>query len=316
LILKTRTSKFGLLSGADISTSEITDENTFYQRRKFLQKLVATGLVGVSGKNLLADTDCKLSLPKMPDKLSSYKSITRHNNYYEFTTNKKMVVHIAKELSLKPWTIQIEGEVEKPNTINIEDILKKFAQEERIYRLRCVEGWSIVVPWNGFSLCELLKQAKPTSNARYVEFVSLLRPEEMIGQRRGSLTWPYREALRFDEAMHPLTMLVTGLYGKELPAQNGAPLRLAVPWKYGFKSPKAITHIRLLKNRPETSWNIAVPSENGFAANVNPSVAHPRWNQRRETRLGELSKRNTLPFNGYAEQVAELYKGMDLNKYF
>lgn len=174
----------------------------------------------------------------------------------------------------------------------------------------------MVVPWNGFSLCELLKQAKPTSNAKYVEFVSLNRPAEMIGQRQSSLNWPYREALRMDEAMHPLTMLVTGLYGKELPAQNGAPLRLAVPWKYGFKSSKAITHIRLLKEQPKTSWNIAVPSEYGFYANVNPSVAHPRWNQRRETRLGELSKRNTLPFNGYADQVTALYKGMDLSKDF
>ncbi len=309
-------SKYRLLSGNDIAGSEITDEKSFHQRRQFLQVLAATGLIGVSGNRLSAETNCQLDLTKISDKLSSYKSITRYNNYYEFTTNKKMVVHIAKELTLKPWTIQIEGEVENPITIGMEDILKNFTQEERIYRLRCVEGWSMVVPWNGFSLCELLKQAKPTSDAKYVEFVSLHRPEEMIGQRQDSLNWPYREALRIDEAMHPLTMLVTGLYGKELPAQNGAPLRLAVPWKYGFKNPKAITHIRLLKNQPQTSWNIAVPSEYGFYANVNPSVAHPRWNQRRETRLGELSKRKTLPFNGYADQVAALYKGMDLKKYF
>lgn len=309
-------SKSGGLSGSDIAASEITGENTFQQRRKFLQQLLATGLVGLTGNHVLASNACELDLAEISDKLTPYKSVTRYNNYYEFTTNKKMVVHIAKELTLKPWTIQIEGEVEKPITIGMEDILKNFSQEERIYRLRCVEGWSMVVPWNGFSLCELLKQAKPTSDAKYVEFVSLHRPEEMIGQRRDSLNWPYREALRIDEAMHPLTMLVTGLYGKELPAQNGAPLRLAVPWKYGFKNPKAITHIRLLKEQPQTSWNIAVPSEYGFYGNVNPSVAHPRWNQRRETRLGELSKRNTLPFNGYADQVAELYKGMDLKKYF
>ena len=276
--------------------------------------LAATGLAGVTGSHALAA--CNIELPQVKDKLTSYKSITRHNNYYEFTTNKKMVVHIAKELTLKPWTIQIDGEVEKPITIGMEEILKKFTQEERIYRLRCVEGWSMVVPWNGFSLCELLKKAKPTSDAKYVEFVSLNRPEEMIGQRQGSLEWPYREALRLDEAMHPLTMLVTGLYGKELPAQNGAPLRLAVPWKYGFKSSKAITHIRLSKHQPKTSWNIAVPSEYGFYANVNPSVAHPRWDQRRETRLGELFKKETLAFNGYAEQVASLYKDMDLKKYF
>lgn len=304
------------LSGSDIAGSEITDENVFQQRRIFLQSLLAAGLVGYTAGGLLADTRCQFKLPQISDKLSSYKSITRYNNYYEFTTNKKMVVHIAKELTLTPWTIRIEGEVEKPLTIGMEDLLKKFSQEERVYRLRCVEGWSMVVPWTGFSLCELLKQAKPTSAAKYVEFVSLHRPEEMIGQRLTSLDWPYREALRIDEAMHPLTMLVTGLYGKELPPQNGAPLRIAVPWKYGFKSPKAITHIRLVQSKPKTSWNVAVPSEYGFFANVNPAVAHPRWNQRRETRLGELSKRNTLPFNGYAEQVAELYKGMDLNKYF
>ena len=304
------------LSGSNIAGSEITNEDSFYQRRKFLQTLVAAGLVGGTGNRLLASTVCELTLPKITDKLTPYKSASRYNNYYEFTTNKKMVVHIAKELTLKPWTVQIEGEVENPITIGIEDILKKFTQQERIYRFRCVEGWSMVVPWNGFSLCELLKKAKPTSNAKYVEFVSLHRPEEMIGQRQDSLNWPYREALRIDEAMHPLTMLVTGLYGKELPAQNGAPLRLAVPWKYGFKNPKAITHIRLLKEQPKTSWNIAVPSEYGFYANVNPSVAHPRWDQRRETRLGELFKRKTLAFNGYADQVADLYKGMDLKKHF
>lgn len=308
--------KSGKLSGSGIAGSEITDENVFYQRRKFLQMLVAGGLVGVSGHRIAAATNCKIKIPEITDKLTPYKSVTRYNNYYEFTTNKKMVVHIAKELTLKPWTIQIEGEVDNPFTLGIEDLLKKFTQEERVYRLRCVEGWSMVVPWNGFSLCELLKQAKPTSDAKYVEFISLNRPEEMIGQRQDSLNWPYREALRIDEAMHPLTMLVTGLYGKELPAQNGAPLRLAVPWKYGFKNPKAITHIRLLKYKPKTSWNLAVPSEYGFYANVNPSVAHPRWDQRRETRLGELFKRKTLAFNGYADQVAGLYKGMDLKKYF
>lgn len=216
--------KSGMLSGTDITSSEITDENLFQQRRKFLQQLVATGLVGLAGKRVLASNACELDLPKIPEKLTPYKSVTRHNNYYEFTTNKKMVVHIAKELNLKPWTIQIDGEVEKPITIGMEDILKNFSQQERIYRFRCVEGWSMVVPWNGFSLCELLKQAKPTSNARYVEFISLHRPEEMIGQRQDSLTWPYREALRIDEAMHPLTMLVTGLYGKELPAQMVRPL--------------------------------------------------------------------------------------------
>ncbi len=304
------------LNGLDIQASELTDEGLFHQRRKFLKIMTVAGLTGSVFPAMSADKNCKANLPENIDKLTPYKSASRHNNYYEFSTNKKMVVHIARELSLKPWAIQISGEVEKPLTINLEDIINKMTIEERIYRFRCVEGWSMVVPWNGFSLCELLKKVKPTSHAKYVEFISLYRPEEMIGQRQSTLDWPYREGLRIDEAMHPLTMLVTGLYGKDLPAQNGAPLRLIVPWKYGFKSAKAITHIRLLREKPETSWSKAVPSEYGFFANVNPSVAHPRWNQRRETRLGDLFKRDTLPFNGYAEQVASLYKGMNLKVNF
>ncbi len=307
---------FRKTAGAEIPSSMITDEGVFLQRRRFLQKMLAAGLVTLPATRLLADNHCKASVPEVGRKLTPYSSVTRYNNYYEFTTNKKMVIHIAKELSLKPWTIQVTGEVEKPLTLGIEDMLRMFAQEERIYRFRCVEGWSMVVPWRGFSLCALLKKAQPTSRARYVEFVSLLRPEEMIGQRQDALAWPYREGLRMDEAMHPLTMLVTGLYGKDLPAQNGAPLRLAVPWKYGFKSAKAITHIRLTEKQPATSWSMAVPEEYGFYANVNPAVAHPRWDQRRETPLGSLFKIKTLPFNGYAEQVAALYQGMDLKKYY
>jgi sulfoxide reductase catalytic subunit YedY len=256
------------------------------------------------------------AIASQKQKLTPYNSIIRHNNYYEFTTNKKMVIHLAKELTINPWTVQVDGEVENPITLSIDSILKKFTQQERIYRLRCVEGWSMVVPWNGFSLSELIKLTKPTSRAKYVEFISLERPEEMIGQRQSTLPWPYREGLRIDEAMHPLTMLVTGLYGNALPAQNGAPIRLAVPWKYGFKSSKAITHIRLVNQKPKTSWNQAVPSEYGFYPNVNPSVAHPRWNQRRETRLGDSFKRNTSLFNGYAEEVAFMYKGMDLKVHF
>ena len=309
--------KKSYLHGEDILPSEITDEACYQQRRFFLKMMLASGLIGVSGRRLLAKEAC---LPYVSGQIKGdvtpERFSTRYNNYYEFTTNKKMVVHLAKELTTHPWNITVEGEVKKPFTIGFEDILKMFPEEERIYRLRCVEGWSMVVPWNGFSLCELLKKAIPTSNARYVEFVSLYRPEEMIGQRQDTLQWPYTEGLRIDEAMHPLTMIVTGMYGKELPAQNGSPLRLAVPWKYGFKSSKAITHIRLRSTQPKTSWSIAVPDEYGFYANVSPGIAHPRWDQRRETPLGKLFKKPTLPFNGYAEQVAYMCRGMDLKKYF
>jgi len=237
--------------------------------------------------------------------------ITGYNNYYEFSTDKKAVKHLAQALTLKPWTVTVEGEVEKPYTVDADDLHKLFGSEERIYRLRCVEGWAMVVPWSGFGLSKLIERARPTSKAKFVEFESLKRSSEMIGQRTGSMPWPYREALRIDEAMHPLAFAVTGLYGQPLPKQNGAPLRLALPWKYGFKSAKAITRIRLTSEQSSTSWSQLAPSEYGFYGNVNPQVAHPRWSQARENRIGELQKRPTLPFNGYADQVADLYKGMD-----
>lgn len=300
----------------DIAPSEITDEALFNNRRQFLRSVAVSLMGSALPSRILADENCKLILPGNKEKLSSLQSITHYNNYYEFSTNKRVVFELAKALTLRPWSLSIEGEVENPITIDLEDLLSNYPQQERIYRLRCVEGWAMVIPWQGIPLCTLLKQAEPTSRAKYVEFVSLHRPAEMIGQRRGSLQWPYREALRIDEAMHPLTLLVTGVYGKPLPAQNGAPLRLAVPWKYGFKSAKAITHIRLTEKQPTTSWNLAAASEYGFYANVNPHVAHPRWSQRRENRIGELTKRPTLMFNGYAEQVAQLYSGMDLKKAF
>ncbi len=298
----------------DIAGSEITDESLFRQRRTLLRSVAAslvTGIVGLPGQT---HADCRIVLPESRDKLTPLSSVTRYNNYYEFSTNKEVVIHLARELTTRPWTLRIEGEVERPLTLDVDALLSRLDQEERIYRLRCVEGWSMVIPWNGFPLCELLKQAAPTSRAKYVEFVSLHRPEEMIGQRQDTLPWPYREGLRIDEAMHPLTLVATGLYGKELPPQNGAPLRMVVPWKYGFKSAKAITHIRLRSDQPQTSWNLAAPSEYGFYANVNPAVPHPRWSQARENRIGELRKRPTLPFNGYAEQVAHLYRGMDLKR--
>ena len=300
----------------ELAPSEITSEALYHERRTFLKGLAATALGFGLPQSLLAKDDCNIHLPSVEDELTPLQSITYYNNYYEFSTNKRVVFELAKALTLRPWSLTIEGEVESPFTIDIEDLLHGYTQEERIYRLRCVEGWGMVIPWQGIPLCKLLKKAAPTSRAKYVEFVSLHRPSEMIGQRMGSLQWPYREALRIDEAMHPLTLLVTGLYGKDLPPQNGAPLRLAVPWKYGFKSAKAITHIRLTEQQPTTSWNLAAPSEYGFYANVNPAVAHPRWAQNRENRIGELRKRPTLMFNGYAEQVASLYRGMDLQRNF
>ena len=298
------------------SSSEITDESLFRRRRTLLCSVAAGLVAGVSGRSAFASENCKLDLARSADKLTKLSSITSYNNYYEFSTNKEAVRILARELTLRPWTLQIDGEVEKPLTLDIDQIITRFDQQERIYRLRCVEGWSMVIPWTGFSLCNLLKLAAPTSAAKYVEFVSLQRPSEMIGQRRDSLSWPYTEGLRIDEAMHPLTMVATGLYGKDLPPQNGAPLRIIVPWKYGFKSPKAITHIRLRSDQPKTSWMQSSPSEYGFYANVNPNVSHPRWTQTRENRIGELRKHKTLLFNGYADQVASLYQGMDLQKYY
>jgi sulfoxide reductase catalytic subunit YedY len=305
----------------DISGAEITDPEVYFNRRRFIQAAaIALGGSWLHRQPFAATADqdnCTLSDLPVPDEApNTLSEISRYNNYYEFTTKKDMVLHYAKELPIDGWILAIEGECEKPFTIGVEDLLAQHTQEERIYRFRCVEGWSMVIPWSGFSLCELLKQAQPTSKAKYVEFVSLHDPKNMIGQRMNTLQWPYREGLRIDEAMHPLTMMVTGLYGKELPKQNGAPLRIAVPWKYGFKSPKAITHIRFTEQEPKTSWREQVPSEYGFYANVNPNVAHPRWSQSRENRVGEMKKRRTLMFNGYEDQVAHLYKGMDLEKFF
>jgi sulfoxide reductase catalytic subunit YedY len=241
------------------------------------------------------------------------KNATRYNNYFEFTTNKKHVHLVAKDFSPSPWELKIEGLVNKPLRLSMNDLP---AVDERVYRFRCVEGWSMIVPWLGFSLSELLKQVEPKPEAKFVRFETVYRPKEMVGQRRPTLEWPYVEALRLDEAMHPLTTIATGMYGKPLPNQNGAPMRLVVPWKYGFKSIKAINKIELLSEQPETSWNKLAPAEYGFYANVNPSVAHPRWSQRREVPLGQLKKVRTLPFNGYADQVASLYEGMDLEHHF
>jgi sulfoxide reductase catalytic subunit YedY len=240
--------------------------------------------------------------------------VTTHNNFYEFGTDKGDPVRLAKRLRTEPWSVDVEGEAAKTGRFALEDLLRPHALEERVYRLRCVEAWSAVIPWIGIALGDVLRRLEPTSRAKFVAFETLLDPEQMPGQRRDVLEWPYREGLRIDEAMHPLAILAVGMYGKVMPNQNGAPLRLVVPWKYGFKSIKSIVRIRLQETQPRTSWNDAAPREYGFFSNVNPEVDHPRWSQARERRLGEWSRRPTLPFNGYAEQVAGLYSGMDLRK--
>lgn len=288
------------------SENDVTPPALFARRRALT--VIAASVLGWTGRSALAAPSA--GRPNTLEEISSY------NNYYEFSTNKKAVRILAQELTIDPWTIAIEGEVAKPFNIGLEDLLRRFSSEERIYPLRCVEGWSMVIPWQGFALRKLIELARPTSHARFVEFTSLHRPKEMIGQRQASLAWPYVEGLRLDEAMHPLAFIATGLYGQTLPKQNGAPLRVVVPWKYGFKSAKAIVKLRFTREQPQTSWNRTAAEEYGFFANVNPDIAHPRWSQRRENRIGELHKRPTLAFNGYANEVAALYAGMDLAQFF
>jgi len=308
-----------------IRSSEITPESIFLRRRELLMGALA----GVASSLLLPDiarasterelaplTPLKSSPYSTSEEQTSYLNATRYNNFYEFGTDKEDPVRNAVDFKPRPWSVTLSGELAKPGSVPLETLLEPHPLEERIYRLRCVETWSMVVPWVGFPLADLLRRFEPTSAAKYVELRTLNDPERMPGQRRAILEWPYREGLRMDEAMHPLTILAVGMYGRELPNQNGAPLRLVVPWKYGFKSIKSITEIRLRSDRPETTWSDMAPSEYGFYANVNPQVDHPRWSQKRERRLGDFGRRETLPFNGYADQVASLYAGMDLAKEF
>ncbi|MEN6082529.1 protein-methionine-sulfoxide reductase catalytic subunit MsrP [Chromobacterium piscinae] len=299
---------------ADHLPSDITSESVYFNRRQFMAG--AAGLL-LSAETLagLAAKKSRLSQLAGNDKLNSLKDITSYNNFYEFGTDKSDPAENAHTLRTRPWSVLVDGEVAKPRRFSIEELLK-FPLEERVYRLRCVEGWSMVIPWVGFPLASLIKQMNPTSRAKYVSFETLQRPSEMPGQRQAVLDWPYREGLRIDEAMHPLAILAVGLYGNALPNQNGAPIRLVVPWKYGFKSIKSVVRIRLQETMPATSWNMANAHEYGFYSNVNPDVDHPRWSQASERRIGEFFKRKTLPFNGYAEQVAGLYRGMDLRKNF
>jgi len=305
-------------SVSDPLPSEITDESVYFGRRRFLTALagvVAMGTVPAIGAEVCMPlTTRPLLLPD--EKTNRLEEITQYNNFYEYSTDKKAIAVLAENLRATPWSIRIDGECERPGTYDIDDIRRRFHSEERIYRLRCVEGWSMVIPWDGFQLCNLLKEARPTSKAKFVRFVTLEDSSRMYGQRGDVLPWPYTEGLRIDEAMHPLTLLALGIYGKPLPNQNGAPIRLVVPWKYGFKSSKSIVAIRFEETQPESSWSRAAPSEYGFYANVNPEVPHPRWTQAREQRIGETGKRKTLLFNGYADQVAALYRGMDLAKFF
>lgn len=311
---------------ARIQPSEITPESVYMNRRSLLQAAVALGAAGVgaawsqdaeaTGTDLKYTRNTRYSLSDAPN---SYEDVTTYNNYYEFGVDKSAPAANSGRFRPEPWTVTVAGEAEKTGKFALEDILKPHALEERVYRLRCVEAWSMVIPWVGVPLGEVLKTFKPTSKAKYVAFKTVLRPSEMPGQRYDVLEWPYVEGLRIDEAMNPLAILAVGLYGKTLPNQNGAPLRLITPWKYGFKGIKSIVEIRFLSREPPTSWNVSAPHEYGFYANVNPNVDHPRWSQARERKIGAglfNSRVPTLMFNGYEQEVAALYQGMDLKKYY
>ncbi len=261
-----------------------------------------------------ADPYVSVAADELGDQIARYEQVTNYNNYYEFSLDKEPVAELAKKFTPLPWSVEVSGLVNKPLTLSMDDIYKQFLHEERVYRLRCVEAWSFVIPWVGFPISELLKRVEPKPEAKFVKFVGVIRPSEMPNQNRDILNWPYTEGLRLDEAMHPLAILATGMYGKPLPNQDGAPLRLVVPWKYGFKSIKAITRIELADTMPLNTWRDANAREYGFYANVNPAVNHPRWSQATERRIGEIGRRPTLPFNGYADQVASLYEGMDLKE--
>ena len=297
----------------DIPASEITAEDAYLNRRKFLAVagIAAAGIAG-SGRLLTALP----TIARQDDKPNSWEEITGYNNYYEFGTDKDDPAANSQNFRTKPWTVKVDGLVKKPADYHFEDLVKPYKLEDRTYRFRCVEAWSMVIPWQGIPLAEMIKTFEPLPSAKYVQFTTIYAPNEMPGQKLAILPWPYVEGLRMDEAMHPLTLLVTGLYGKPLPNQNGAPVRLVTPWKYGFKGIKSIVKITLAERQPPTTWSRQAPREYGFYANVNPGHDHPRWSQATEQRIGERGRRKTLPFNGYADQVASLYAGMDLDVYF
>jgi methionine sulfoxide reductase catalytic subunit len=310
-----------------ILPSEITSRDLYLNRREFMRASVALGAaagLAAAGMGLpraahggmkLQDVR-KSALSTIGEDLTPFKDVTTYNNYYEFGTGKDDPSETAHKLRTRPWSVAVEGEVGKPKVFDIDELLKLAPLEERVYRMRCVEGWSMVIPWVGYSFAELIKRVQPTSKAKYVQFISLADPEQMPGIKMPILDWPYTEGLRMDEAMHPLAILCVGLYGEVLPNPDGAPVRVVIPWKYGFKSGKSIIKIRFVEEQPKTTWALANPREYGFYSNVNPEVDHPRWSQAKERRIGEFGKRTTLMFNGYGNQVAALYAGMDLRKYY
>ena len=328
----------------DVRSSEITPYRVYMNRRHFIGRsakaAAAAALVpgllsacdepqrmeaspvperGIGSARLTSipqERDWESVRSELDESLTPYSDVTGYNNFYEFGTGKEDPARYAHTLVTRPWTVEVDGEVARPAVYDLDDLLAPHTEEDRIYRLRCVEAWSMVIPWTGIPLADLIRRLEPTSKARFVEFTTLKDPEQMPGQRRRVLDWPYVEGLRLDEALNPLTLLATGVYGADLPNQNGAPLRLVVPWKYGFKSIKSIVKIRFTEEMPATSWAVSAPREYGFYANVNPEVDHPRWSQARERRLGEFRRRPTLPFNGYGEQVADLYAGLDLRRWF
>lgn len=324
-------------NGDTIKSNEITDQNTYLNRRLFMRgailagSVTATGLLyrklnpppalvkeqpKIAGVVKPSSDDAVHTGFKVDEPLTSFEDITNYNNFYEFSTTKQSVAEAARGFITRPWTVEVSGLVNKPKTFDIDELLKLAPPEERVYRHRCVEGWSMIIPWVGFPLAALLKQVDPLSTAKYVAFQTLFDPKRLPNQSTGVLEWPYVEGLRIDEALHPLTILATGMYGQTMPPQDGAPLRLVVPWKYGFKGIKSIVKIKLVEEQPPTTWNNESPNEYGFYSNVNPNVDHPRWSQKMEHRIGEFGSRPTLLFNGYAEQVGNLYQGLDLRRNF
>jgi methionine sulfoxide reductase catalytic subunit len=297
----------------DLRSSEITPEHLYYDRREFLR---AAGLLGIAAATLgtVESAHAATQNGQEKDELTPFEDVTTYNNFYEFGTDKSDPAENAKGFKAKPWTVKVEGLVSKPASYSIEDFIKPSKLQERVYRHRCVEAWSMVIPWQGFPMSDLINRVQPLSSAKFIEFQTLNDPQQMPGQRSPVLPWPYTEGLRLDEAMHPLAIFAVGLYGKTLLPQNGAPLRTVIPWKYGFKATKSIVRIRFTDKQPRTAWNQATPNEYGFYANVNPEVDHPRWSQAKERRIGEFRKRPTLMFNGYADQVGRLYQGLDLRK--
>lgn len=314
-----------LKKGSDIKSSEITPKKLYMDRRKFIASSAAVAGLGLLKPRSLfspqEQQEKKLKISKkgeftVDEKLTSYENATGYTNFYEFSLRKRETIELAKDFKTRPWKVSVEGDVKEPITFDVEEIINMFPLEERVYRWRCVEAWGMIVPWVGFPLAGFIKKCNPTSNAKFIEYTTVMDKEQMPGLKTRVLPWPYVEGLRMDEAMHPLTLLSVGLYGEILPNQNGAPLRLIIPWKYGFKSGKSIVKFRFLKKMPRTAWNRQRPEEYGFYANVNPNVNHPRWTQKTERRIGEEGRRPTLMFNGYEEDVGSLYSGMDLKKYY